>query len=214
MRASRSQLPNRLARLNALSFGLVFGLLSGLGLWLASALALLSGSPGPRHALVLLRQYFPGYSPTPLGVWIGFFWAFALGFTLAVPTAWLYYRGVLRQITRVMRSASEAALTTYVAEIHVPFFALAFGLMSGLGLFLATIWLVIRHQPDAPLGPNLRLLSQYLPGYRVSLIGGLIGFAYLLLLGGIFFAAVGWIYNRLISSGSARAADSDGNPPH
>lgn len=205
MDSSRFELPGRLARLNALSFCLVFGVVAGAGLWLASIWTWLIDHPQPRHALFLLRQYFPGYSPSPVGAFMGFGWAFAFGFILTVPTAWLYYRGVLRQISRTGKRSGSMALLTTTAKIHLPSFAMAFGLMSGFGLFLATEWLVLRHQPGEPLGPKLALLNQYLPGYRVSLLGGLIGFAYLLLLGGVFFVMVGWIYNRLVANRTSSA---------
>jgi hypothetical protein len=59
------------------------------------------------------------------------------------------------------------------------------GLVAGLGLFVATNW------------PHLALLSQFFPGYRVTFLGSLIGFAWAFLWG---FAA-GWcvsrLYNRL-----------------
>ena len=55
-----------------------------------------------------------------------------------------------------------------------------------------------------PLGPRLSLLSQYLPGYSVSVPGSLIGFAYFLVLGAIGSACVGWIYNALVSRTTAR----------
>jgi len=69
------------------------------------------------------------------------------------------------------------------------------GLVAGLGLFLATNWLLLKG--GEPLGPHLALLAQFLPGYRVTFLGSLIGFGWASLLG---FAA-GWgvsrLYNRL-----------------
>jgi len=209
MGSSRFNLPRRLARLNALWFGLVFGAVCGAALWLASIWAFFSDAPQPRRALLLLSQYFPAYAPTPAGSLVGFAWAFATAFLLALPTAWLYYRGVLRQISGGGESVGSRALTTATARIHLPSFALAFGLMSGFGLWLATVWLVIQHRPGAPLGPRLALLNQYLPGYRVSLLGALVGFVYLLVLGGVFFAGVGWIYNRLIGAAPAAPRSHD-----
>jgi len=51
--------------------------------------------------------------------------------------------------------------------------ALALGAISGLGLFVATIWLVIKG--GDPVGPHLSLLNQYLPGYSVTVAGSFIG---------------------------------------
>jgi hypothetical protein len=69
------------------------------------------------------------------------------------------------------------------------------GLVAGLGLFVATNWLLLKG--GHPVGPHLALLSQFFPGYRVTFLGSLIGFAWAFLWG---FAA-GWcvsrLYNRL-----------------
>ena len=72
------------------------------------------------------------------------------------------------------------------------------GLVAGLGLFLATNWLVLKG--GDPIGPHLVLLAQFLPGYRVTFLGSLIGFVWAFVWG---FAA-GWsvsrLYNRLAGS--------------
>ena len=52
-------------------------------------------------------------------------------------------------------------------------FGLATGLTSGLLLFLATMWLVLKG--GGVVGPNLALLAQYLPGYRVTGWGSALG---------------------------------------
>jgi protoporphyrinogen oxidase len=55
-------------------------------------------------------------------------------------------------------------------------FATALGSVSGLLIFLATLFLVIKG--GEVVGPNLRLLSQYFFGYSVTLKGAFIGAAY------------------------------------
>jgi hypothetical protein len=50
------------------------------------------------------------------------------------------------------------------------------GLVLGLIIFVATIWLVIKGGPV--VGPHLSLLGQYFIGYRVTVVGSLIGFAW------------------------------------
>ena len=74
---------------------------------------------------------------------------------------------------------------------------LVLGLMSGLILFIATNWLVIKggHR----VGPHLQLLSQYFIGYRVSFLGSLIGFAYGFAVGTLSGALIGWIYNKIVA---------------
>ena len=75
---------------------------------------------------------------------------------------------------------------------------LALGSLLGLGLFVATNVLVIRGGPDA--GPHLGLLQIFFPGYRVTFLGSLVGFAYAFVLGhgiGWTIAAVWTRLNRI-----------------
>ncbi|HYR96707.1 MAG TPA: hypothetical protein VEM57_08210 [Candidatus Binatus sp.] len=50
------------------------------------------------------------------------------------------------------------------------------GLVAGLGVFVATNWLLVKG--GRPVGPHLALLSQFFLGYRVTFAGSLIGFAW------------------------------------
>lgn len=70
-------------------------------------------------------------------------------------------------------------------------FATAIGSVSGLLLFLATMWLVIKG--GDVVGPNLRLLSQYFVGYTVTTKGAFVAFGYSLLTGFLF----GWLFAYL-----------------
>ena len=71
------------------------------------------------------------------------------------------------------------------------------GLLSGLAVFIATNWLVVKGAE--PLGPHLSLLSQYFIGYRVSFLGSFIGFAYAFAVGAVSGALIGWIYNKIVN---------------
>jgi hypothetical protein len=70
-------------------------------------------------------------------------------------------------------------------------FAIAVGSVSGLLVFLATIWLVLKG--GEVIGPNLRLLAQYFPGYTISLKGSFIAFSYSFIWGFLF----GWLFAYL-----------------
>lgn len=72
---------------------------------------------------------------------------------------------------------------------------LVLGLLFGLAIFIATNWLVLKG--GKPVGPHLRLLSQYFIGYRVSFLGSFIGFAYGFAVGTLGGAFIGWIYNKI-----------------
>jgi hypothetical protein len=72
---------------------------------------------------------------------------------------------------------------------------LALGFLAGLGLFLATVILVIKGGPNP--GPHLSLLSVYLPGYRISWLGAFIGAAYAFFLGYGAGRTIATLYNRI-----------------
>jgi hypothetical protein len=73
---------------------------------------------------------------------------------------------------------------------------LAIGFLSALGLFLATVILVVKGGPDP--GPHLGLLGVYLPGYRVTWTGAFIGAGYAFFLGYGVGRTIGTVYNRLV----------------
>ncbi len=73
---------------------------------------------------------------------------------------------------------------------------LAFGAVSGVGLFVATIWLVLRGGVN--VGEHLGLLSVYLPGYSVSIVGSLIGFVYAFVIGYGAGRTIATVYNKLL----------------
>ena len=82
-----------------------------------------------------------------------------------------------------------------VARLRAGIMALVFAFCGGLGLFLATVWLVM--QGGRNVGEHLGLLSNYFPGYSVSWAGSLLGLVYGALLGGVIGYSLAWIYNRL-----------------
>jgi hypothetical protein len=72
---------------------------------------------------------------------------------------------------------------------------LVLGLMTGAGIMVATLVLVVRG--GRVVGPHLGLLAQFLPGYHVSVIGSLIGFAWGALYGFVTGYLVSTLYNRI-----------------
>jgi hypothetical protein len=70
------------------------------------------------------------------------------------------------------------------------------GLIAGLGIFIATNWLVLKG--GRVVGPHLVLLSQFFIGYRVTFVGSLIGFGYGFVLGFVVGYAIAWLYNHLL----------------
>lgn len=80
-----------------------------------------------------------------------------------------------------------------LARINGRAWGVAMGLMLGLGLFAATIILVLKG--GVVVGPHLGLLSIFLPGYSVTWHGGFIGFVYAFFIGYALGRLIGVIYN-------------------
>jgi ABC-type dipeptide/oligopeptide/nickel transport system permease subunit len=91
---------------------------------------------------------------------------------------------------------TDEKLFSSVLLLNAKVVGLALGLIFGLGIFVATNWLVIKGGDR--VGPHLILLSQYFIGYRVTFLGSLIGAAYGFTLGTICGALMGWIYNKIV----------------
>jgi hypothetical protein len=78
----------------------------------------------------------------------------------------------------------------------------AAGLVVGLGLFVATNFLVLRGGPV--VGPHLALLAQFFVGYEVSVAGSFVALAW----GGVYGFAAGYfvsaVYNRVVALRAGR----------
>jgi hypothetical protein len=94
----------------------------------------------------------------------------------------------------------EKQLQETLLRVNARMWGIAFGLTFGLGLFVATNVLVLKG--GEVVGPHLGLLAIFLPGYRVTFLGSLIGFVYLFVIGYGFGRLVGEVYNRLARPGS------------
>jgi hypothetical protein len=96
-----------------------------------------------------------------------------------------------------------------IARLRASVMAVVFGLLGGTGLFVATLWLVIRGPaPEATeVGPTLGLLNNYFPGYAVTWVGSLVGFFYGALTGAVVGWAVALIYNLVAGKRHDRLTD-------
>jgi hypothetical protein len=95
----------------------------------------------------------------------------------------------------------EHLIEVRVRRVNALAFSVGTGLVMGVGLFLATNWLVLKGGPvvgsEEIVGPHLGLLGQFFPGYDVTFLGSLIGFAYSFVLGAAVFYAGAWLYNAV-----------------
>lgn len=78
-----------------------------------------------------------------------------------------------------------------VARIHAGVMAMVCAILGGGGLFIATLWLVIKG--GYRVGEHLNLLSWYFYGYSVTWFGAFVG----LFWGALAGAAVGWIIGEV-----------------
>lgn len=79
---------------------IVFAVLAGTGLAVATVWLLIRGGPNMGEHLGLLSNYFVGYSVSWPGVVIGFLWAAGVGGVLGWLTAWIYNWVAGRRISR------------------------------------------------------------------------------------------------------------------
>lgn len=92
-----------------------------------------------------------------------------------------------------MTKQEQAVLRREMLRLNSKAWGAAMGLLAGLTLFLATIVLVLKGGEN--VGEHLGLLSVYLPGYRVTIVGSIIGFVYMFVIGYALGRIIGFVYN-------------------
>lgn len=83
-------------------------------------------------------------------------------------------------------------------KLNARAWGIAVGMLFGTGLFIATVFLVVKG--GQTVGAHLSLLGQYLPGYSVTWGGAFIGFVYLFVIGYAVGRLIGGVYNALVRS--------------
>ena len=91
------------------------------------------------------------------------------------------------------KRALERMVLTRALRLNATVQGIVTGMVAGLGIFVATNWLVLKG--GAVVGPHLALLGQFLIGYRVSFAGSLVGFVYGFVGGYVVGYAIGRVYN-------------------
>ena len=86
-----------IARLRASVMAVVFGLIGGAALWLATVWLVVKGGLNVGAHLSLLNNYFPGYSVTWPGAFIGFFYGALTGGGAGYCISWIYNKIALRR---------------------------------------------------------------------------------------------------------------------
>jgi len=106
-------------------------------------------------------------------------------------------------VTRPVRPEEERLIEAAIARMRAGIMAIVFAMVGGMGLFLATAWLLVRGGWN--VGQTLGLLGHYFPGYTVTWAGSLVGLAYGAVVGAIVGGSVAWIYNRVAAWSEARS---------
>jgi hypothetical protein len=90
----------------------------------------------------------------------------------------------------------EQVVLTRLLRLNATVQGVVTGIIAGLGIFVATNWLVLKG--GDVVGPHLGLLGQFFIGYQVTFVGSLIGFAYAFVIGFIIGYVVARIYNWVV----------------
>jgi len=91
------------------------------------------------------------------------------------------------------KRALEQMVLARALHLNASVQGIVIGLVAGLGIFVATNWLVLKG--GDVVGPHLALLGQFFPGYSVTFGGSLIGFCYGFAGGYVVGYVVARVYN-------------------
>jgi hypothetical protein len=94
------------------------------------------------------------------------------------------------------KDSLEEIVLTRLVRLNATLQGIVTGLVTGLGIFIATNWLLL--QGGNVVGPHLVLLGQFFIGYEVSFTGSLIGLAYGFITGFLVGYSVSYIYNWIV----------------
>lgn len=101
------------------------------------------------------------------------------------------------------RDSKEQLLFNNILRLKMKALGLGLGMIFGMGIFVATNWLVLKGGTPSPeggvvVGPHLELLSQFFIGYSVSFLGSFIGLAYGFSVGTLIGSVIASIYNKIV----------------
>jgi len=105
--------------------------------------------------------------------------------------------------------ATEKIVLIRLLNLNATILGLVAAIVTGFGIFAATNWLVLKG--GAVVGPHLVLLNQFFPGYDVTFVGSLIGFAYGSVCGFITGYLVASVYNGVADLREMRRLDKQGH---
>lgn len=186
-------------RFNSFMLGITGGILTAGIMYFATIASLAKWGDQSGNYLGLLAVFFPGYSVSSGGAWIGAFWGFVYASVFFSLSYRLYGRVLGTRIADLLLSTAPSdnpVLKPSILRLHGVSLGTALGAMAALGLFCSTSWLVLRGTANESV--HAALLSNYIPGYSVSILGGLVGALQMFVVvfvGALVLAAV---YNKVV----------------
>lgn len=182
-------------RFNTLVFSVIFGLFAG-ALLFALALVAQYSKPHGGLVVVLLGIFLPGYAADWPGALLGLIWGFVFGALLGAGIYRINARHVLDKIDELVIAERGAnGFPRAVLRLDGSSLGLAVGAIGALGLVATTNILVARG--TAAQSVHARLLGEVLPGYKVTVVGSLIGAIELFIVLYVACRAFVFIYNRV-----------------
>jgi hypothetical protein len=97
----------------------------------------------------------------------------------------------------MVKDSLEELVLTRLVRFNATLQGVVTGLVVGVGIFIATNWLLLQAEEGEVVGPHLGLLAQFFIGYEVTFAGSLIGFCYGFVSGFAAGYAVSFIYNSI-----------------
>jgi len=196
--AANSKLAKSALWFNTWVLGIVLGACCGAGLITVTLASVALTGENAGYYLNLLGIFFPGYSATVGGAWVGGFWAFLFAGLSSATVFQVYARAIRMDFGRALAFDASASQTRsqLVILISPRALGIAIGTILAVQLFLSTTWLVVTGR--AAHSPHAALLSNYLPFYSVSLPGALIGAVGMFIYGFVFAYIFASIYNVFV----------------
>ncbi|MGQ0543300.1 MAG: hypothetical protein ACT4O9_15875 [Blastocatellia bacterium] len=93
--------------------------------------------------------------------------------------------------------STDEIIVQSLAKLDSRALGISIGLLVGLGIFLATNFLLFKG--GEVIGPNLALLSQFFIGYEVSFTGSLVGMIYGFIAGFILGWSIAFVRNFIVT---------------
>lgn len=91
---------------------------------------------------------------------------------------------------------TEQLLESAVLRLNANILGLVLGILAGLGIFLATNFLILKG--GDVVGPHLGLLRAFFPFYSVTFLGSVVGFVYGFICGFVTGYITATIYNWIV----------------